>query len=55
MLGEDTSYPVGHFLKHFEAGSKAAFQLTVLVPGEPDRVKWNLSVKGVTYELVHKK
>lgn len=51
LLAQDSTWPAGHYLKKFAPGSSAAFEIIESVPGEPDRVRWQLSVKDYPYEV----
>lgn len=46
LLAEDTAYPTGTFMSSLQPGSKAAFQHITLVPGEPNRVRWRVTIKN---------
>ncbi|MGE0680024.1 MAG: zinc-ribbon domain-containing protein [Candidatus Binatia bacterium] len=54
LLAEDKTWPSGQFLHGMTPGTSAAFQHFISVPGEPNNIRWILSVDGVNHEVVKK-
>jgi hypothetical protein len=52
VLATDNAYPAGSLLKQFEPGSKAAFKHMTSVPGDPNRIKWRVSIPKFEGEVI---
>lgn len=55
LLAKDQAWPTGTLFKDMEPGSSAAFTHFVSVPGEPQNVRWRVTVSNFPSEVIKEK